>query len=82
MRALLAEIVEVDALALTALAAMVSGLVLTVAFSLAILGTAKAGDLRRSGRSVAAGFALALGLLALLASLAGVATALIVMIRD
>lgn len=77
-----AEIVELDALAQTALAALLGGVGVTLAFSLAILGTTKASDLRRAGRDVAAALSLGLGLLALALSIAAVAFGLVVMVSD
>ncbi len=78
---ILATVVDWGALAKTALAALVAGTGITLAFPLAIFGTAQAADLRRDGRRTSAGLALALGLIALAVSLAGVAAGLIAVIN-
>ena len=77
----LATVVEVRELAETALAALVGGTVVTLTFSIAILGAAKVGDMREAGRGAAATVAAALGALGLLAAIATVAIGLIVMLR-
>jgi hypothetical protein len=79
---ILATVVDWASLGKTALAALVAGTGITLAFSLAILGTARAADLRRDGRAAAAAIALALGLVALAVSLAGVTVGLLAVIND
>lgn len=77
---LLAELVDLDALAQSMVAALVAGLTVTLAFSLSIFGATRYVDLRRHGREVAALGAAALAALALLATIAAVVFGLIVMI--
>ncbi len=75
-----ATIVDWKALGESALASLAAGVFVTFAFSLAIVWTTKAVELRRAdrhGAAVAAGTAAGL---ALIASLAAVAAGLIVMI--
>ncbi len=62
-----AAIVDWKALAETSLASLVAGIVLTFAFSLAIVGTTKAAEFRRADRHAAAVAAGALGGIALAA---------------
>lgn len=76
-----ATIVDWGSLGLTAVVSLVAATTITLTFSLAILGATKATDLRRSGRSVAAGFTLAGAVFALAASIAGVGLGLFVMIN-
>lgn len=76
-----ATIVDWGSLGLTAVVSLVAATTITLTFSLAILGATKATDLRRSRRSVAAGFTLAGAVLALAVSIAGVGLGLFVMIN-
>ena len=82
MSALLATVVDFGSLAKTALASLVAGSVVTLSFSLAILGAAKASELREEGRGAAAMLSVGLGLAALIVSIAAVGVGLIVMIND
>lgn len=79
MSALLATIVEWSALAQTALAALVGGAGVILAFSLSILGATKAGELRRAGRDLAAFGAAALAGVALVVSGAAIVVGILVM---
>lgn len=81
MSTLLATIVDFGLLGKTALASVVAGGVVTLSFSLAILGAAKAGELREEGRGVAATLSVGLGLAALVVSIAVVGVGLIVMVN-
>ncbi len=76
----IATIVDWKALAESSLASLVAGTVLTFAFSLAIVGTIKAAELRRADRQAAAVAAGVLGAIALAASVGAVVVGLIVMI--
>lgn len=76
----LAEIVDAGALAKTAAAALLAGTGVTLLFSLAIVGLTRSQELRESGRSAMATLALALGAVALAASIAAVGLGLVVMI--
>jgi hypothetical protein len=76
---LLATVVDVGALAETALAALVGGVTVTLAFSLAIAGASRAGELREAGHHVTAAFAAALGAVGLLAAVATIVVGLVVM---
>jgi hypothetical protein len=75
----LAEVVDWQALGEVIVASLVSGVGLTLCFSLAIVGATRFADMRRAERPVGAAFYAALGLVGLAASLAGVVAALIVM---
>ena len=75
----LAEIVDPTAVWQTIVAAVVSGLGVTLAFSIAVFGVARSVDAGRSGRAtVATGFA-ALAALAVAISVAAVVVGVIVM---
>jgi hypothetical protein len=74
-----AEVVDWQALGEVVVASLVSGVGLTLCFSLAIAGATRFADMRRAERPVGAAFYALLGLLGLAASLAGVVAALIVM---
>ncbi|HEY8082798.1 MAG TPA: hypothetical protein VIE64_04485 [Solirubrobacterales bacterium] len=65
--------IETSELLQTVIASVVAGVGATVAFAIAIWGAARFVDLSRSERSVAAGAAAAVGILALAVTLAGVA---------
>ncbi len=75
-----AAIVDVEALAQTALAATAAGLAVTLAFSIAIYGLTRASELQRDGRSGAALAAAALGAVGLGSTLVAVTLGLILMI--
>ena len=80
MNALLATIVDGGALLQTAVVAIGAGAGVTLTFSLAILGTTRATELRRSGRNGAAAAAIGLAGLALVVSASVVGLGLLVMI--
>lgn len=70
----LGVIVDVEALAETALAALIAGIAVTFAFSLAIWGLTRFADLRDEGRgpeSIVAGLVGGVGLLVFVASIVG-----------
>ena len=68
----LATIIDVDALWQTIWHAAVSGIFVTVVFSLAVLGTTRSADLRRAGRPGAGVAYGALGVAGLLATLGAI----------
>ena len=74
---MLAEVVQWKQLGQTLLAALVAGTLVTMTFSLAIYGTTRAADLRRAGRNAEATFSAAVGVLALIVSVAAVAFGLV-----
>lgn len=76
---MLAVLVETEPLIETIIASLVAGIGLTVIFSIAIWGAARFVDLSRSERRLAAAGAAAVGIAALVATLASVVLALIVM---
>ena len=76
----IATIVDWEALADTALAALIGGTLFTFSFSLAIVGTTRASELRRDDKPVEAFFAGLLGGLALVVSIGAVVVGLIVMV--
>lgn len=76
----IASVVDFEALAETAVASLLGGVTLVIAFSLAIYGISRYAELRRSGRGAAALGAGAVGLLGLLASAAVVVAGIVVMI--
>jgi hypothetical protein len=76
---MIATIVDTDALLATVLAALVSGLGVTLIFSLAILGGTRFIEHNRSGSSVAALAFGTMGVLALVAFVAAIAIGIIVM---
>lgn len=80
MSLLPATVIDAEALAETALAALAAGTGVTLTFSLAILGTTRSSDLRAQGRRAAAALSLALGIAALVISVAAVALGLLAMI--
>jgi len=75
----MATIVDTTALLRTVLAALVSGIGVTLIFSVAILGAVHSLDYGREGRSMAAATMGALAALALLAVAAAVTIGIIVM---
>ena len=77
-----AVLVETEPLLETIIASVVAGIGITVVFSIAIWGAARFVDLTRSERHVAAAGAAAVGILALVATLAVVALGLIVMTSE
>jgi hypothetical protein len=76
---LLTTVVETKELLQTVLYAAVSGIGLTLVFSLAIWGATRFADLSRDERPLAAAAAAVLAALALLACLAAVAVGIVVM---
>ena len=78
---MLATIVDTQALLKTVVAAFVSGVGVTLIFSLAILGASRFVDRSRDGRPAAALAFGAVGLVALLAALAAVTLGIVVMAR-
>ena len=76
---MLGTVVDTEALRDTVLASLVSGIGITIVFSFAILGVARALDLNRAGRSTAATAFAALAVLALLASAAAMVVGVVVM---
>lgn len=75
----MATIVQSKELVETVIASFVAGVGMTGAFSLAIWGGIRFVDLNRNGRSLAAGAAAVLGVLALTVTLAAVVTGIVVM---
>jgi hypothetical protein len=75
----LATVVDTDALLETIAASLIAGVGITIVFSLGILGAARWADARRDDRTLAAGAAGALALVALAASLAAVVIGILVM---
>jgi hypothetical protein len=71
--------IEGKELAQTVLASVIAGVGITVVFSVAIWGAARFADLNRNDRPLAAGAAAAIGVLALLATLGGIALGIVVM---
>jgi hypothetical protein len=76
---MLATMLHAEDLVKTVVASLVAGVGLTLVFSIAIWGGVRFVDLNREGRSLAAGAAVALGGLALIASLGAVAVGIVVM---
>lgn len=75
----IAVMVETEELLQTVIASVIAGVGITAIFSVAIWGAARFVDLSRDERTLAAGAAAALGLLALTVTLAAVVVGLIVM---
>lgn len=75
----MATLVETKELAETVIASVVAGVGITTIFSVAIWGGARFADLSRDGRTLAAGAAAALGVLALLTTAAAVAVGIVAM---
>ena len=80
-RAMLATIVDTEALLKTIVAAFIAGVGVTLIFSLAILGASRFVDLSRDGRSAGAIAFGALAVVALLAALVAITVGVIVMTR-
>ena len=76
---MLATIVDWKTLGEVALASLVAGVGVTVAFSFALVGATRMAEMRRDGRSIEAGAYAALMILSLLASGAAVAFGVIIM---
>jgi hypothetical protein len=76
---MLATIVETEDLLMTVIASVVAGVGVTAVFSVAIWGGARFADLSRDGRPLAAGAAAAVGILALVATMAAVVFGIVVM---
>jgi hypothetical protein len=74
-----ATIVQTGDLVKTVVASLVAGVGVTAIFAVAIWGGARFADLSRGGRPLAAGAAAALGVLALIATVAAVAFGIVVM---
>ena len=79
MSAVVATVVEWDALGRVAVAALVAGVGVTLCFSLAIAGATRFADMRRDQRPIEAAFYAALGLIGLAASLTAIVFAIVVM---
>jgi len=79
MSAMLATVVDWQALGETVGAALVAGVGITIVFSLAILGAAVLGDARRDGRGGTAVAAAGLTVVALAACGAAIAVGIVVM---
>jgi len=75
----MAVLVETRELLQTVIASLVAGIGITAVFSVAIWGAARFVDLSRGERPIAAGVAAALGVAALVATLAAVAFGVVVM---
>ena len=75
----MATIVETKELVETVIASLVAGVGVTAVFSMAIWGGARFVDFNRDGRPVAAAAAVAVSVLALAATLAGVVFGIVVM---
>jgi hypothetical protein len=78
---MLATIVETKDLIETVVASLIAGVGVTAVFSMAIWGGARFVDLSRDGRPVAAAAAVAVGVLALAATLAAVVFGIVVMTK-
>jgi hypothetical protein len=72
-------VIEGKELVQTVLASVIAGVGITVVFSVAIWGAARFADLSRNERPLAAGAAATVGILALLATLGGIALGIVVM---
>ena len=77
---LTAATIDLQSLLQATLAAVVAGVGLVLAFTLAVLGFARGPDLRQLGRPVAAGLWTALGVIALIAALGGAAYGLSIIV--
>ncbi|HWO15630.1 MAG TPA: hypothetical protein VNM89_02845 [Solirubrobacterales bacterium] len=71
--------IETKEMLQTVLASVIAGVGITVVFSVAIWGAARFADLNRNERPLAAGAAAAVGVLALLVTLGGIALGIVVM---
>jgi len=76
----IATVVETKELVQTVVAATVAGVGITLFFSLMILGVTRFADLRRDNRPIAAAAAAGVATVALLATGAGIAFGIIVML--
>jgi len=76
---MIATIIETKELLETVLASLLAGVGITAVFSVAIWGGARFADLNRGGRPLAAGAAAALGVLALVATVAAIVVGILVM---
>jgi hypothetical protein len=74
-------IVNWGALGKVIVASLVAGVGATLCFSLAIMGTTRFAELRRDGRSTAAGAYAALGLLGFAVTIAAVVAGIVVMTK-
>jgi hypothetical protein len=79
MIAMLATVVDTEALRDTVLASLVAGIGISIVFSLAIYGVSRSIDSSRDGRRAAAAAFAGLGVLGLLASSAAIVIGIIVM---
>ena len=79
MTAVLGAIVDGEALWQVVVVSLVGGVGVTVAFSLAIAGATRFGDLRRDDRPVEAAAFAVVGLLGIAATLAAIVAGIIVM---
>ena len=77
---MIATVVETKELVQTVVAATVAGVGITLFFSLMILGVTRFADLRRDNRPIAAAAAAGVATVALLATGAGIAFGIIVML--
>ncbi len=78
----IASLVDTDGLIESAVAALVAGAGLTIAFSLAVYGVSRFADARRGGPSIAGGAAVVIAALGLLASAAAIVAGLVIMLSD
>jgi hypothetical protein len=74
-----AVVIEAKEMLQTVAASVIAGVGMTVVFSVAIWGAARFADLSRNERPLAAAAAAAVGVLALLATFAGIALGIVVM---
>jgi hypothetical protein len=79
MSAMLATVVDTEALRDTVLASLVAGIGISIVFSLAIYGVSRSIDSSRDGRRGSAAAFAGLGILGLLASAAAIVFGIIVM---
>lgn len=79
MRVLADPIVDWAAIGKVVLAALIAGVGVAVFFSLAVLGTTRFAEMRRSSRAAEAGGYAVLGLAGFAATVAGIVIAIIVM---
>jgi hypothetical protein len=75
----LATVVDWEALGEVVVAALVAGLAVTVAFSVAILGATRAVDLRRDGHGAAASVYVVVGVVGILATTAAIVLGILAM---
>lgn len=79
MSLLLATVVDTSALAKVVVASLVSGIGVTLAFALAVLGTTRFADMRRDDRTLEASAYAVLAALAFAVCVAGVVLGIVVM---